>query len=81
MSRKDGKDRDAEMRVNDTDRNPAGTGAARFQPSDSSGDSSSRSRSTQTGAERAESASSGRGGSQPSGSSSHKADKHHERGR
>jgi hypothetical protein len=79
MSRKDGKERDAEMRVNDADRNPAGTSAKRFQPADSSGTSSSRSRSTQSGAERAESASSGRGGSQPSGASSAKSDKHHER--
>ncbi len=77
MPRKDGKERDAEMRVNDTDRNAAGTGASRFQPADSSGTSSSRSRSTRSGAERAESASSGRGGSQPSGASSAHADKHH----
>jgi len=78
MTRKDGKSRDAEMRMNDIHRNPAGTGASRFQASDSSGTSSSRSRSTQSGAERAESASSGRGGANPSGASSAHADKYHE---
>lgn len=80
MTRKAAKDRDTEMRLSDTDRNPAGTGASRFQPSDSSGASGSRSRSTTSGAERAESSTSGRGGT-PSGASSAKADKHHERGR
>ena len=74
MARSDGKSRDAEMRRNDTYRNPAGTGDKRFQPSDASGNSSSRSRAPGSHAERAESASSGRGGANtPSGTSSHDA--------
>lgn len=71
MPRADGKSRDAEMRRNDTNRNPAGTGADRFQNSDASGASSSRGRSTKSGAERASSKSAGRNsGGGPTGSSS-----------
>jgi hypothetical protein len=76
MARQDGKSSDAEMRRNDTNRNPAGTGAQRFQPADASGASSSRSRSTRSGAERAESTTPGRGGSQPSGTSSANVGEH-----
>lgn len=67
MARADGKNRDAEMHKDMTNRNPSGTGSKRFQPNDSSGDSSSRGRGPD-GAERHESRSSGRGGSgNPSG--------------
>ncbi len=77
MPRSDGKSRSAEMRRNDTYRNPAGTGAQRFQPSDASGKSSARSKSARSGAERSESTSSGRGGAgTPSGTSSHNSAKH-----
>ncbi len=71
MTRSDGKSRPAEMRRNDTNRNPAGTGAERFQNSDSSGTSSSRGRSTKSGAERKGSKSAGRNsGGGPTGTSS-----------
>lgn len=71
MPRSDGKSRPAEMRRNDTNRNPAGTGADRFQNSDASGTSSSRGRSSKSGAERRTSKSAGRNsGGGPTGSSS-----------
>lgn len=72
MPRADGKSRDAEMRRNEINRNPAGTKAPRNQPADSAGRSSSRSRSTKSGAERSTSSTSSRGGAgAPSGASSH----------
>ena len=75
MAKADGKSRDAEMRRNDTNRNPAGTGADRFQPNDSAGASSSHSRSTKSGAEHGGSKSSARiSGGGGSGASSRNAD-------
>lgn len=80
MTREDGKSRDAEMRGNEFNRNPAGTGTQRDQPADSSGISSSRSRNN-NGAERRESTSSGRGGAgAPSGTSSSNAAEHYKPG-
>lgn len=74
MSRKDGKSRDAEMRRNDTNRNPAGTGGKRFQAADAAGASSAQSRSSKSGAQHNSSSSANRGGSAPSGSASRSAD-------
>ncbi|HYF13896.1 MAG TPA: hypothetical protein VD971_02355 [Phycisphaerales bacterium] len=76
--RADGKSRPAEMRRNETNRNPAGTQSERFAPADAPGKSSAKSRSTKSGAERSTSSTSARGGAgAPSGASSHNdADRH-----
>ena len=71
MTRSSGKTHDAEMRKDETNRNPSGTNAKRFQANDSPGASSSRGRNAH-GAERKGSASSGRGGAgNPSGAATH----------
>lgn len=51
MTRSDGKSRDAEMRRNDTHRNPAGTEAQRFQHSEAAGTSSAEPRISKGGSE------------------------------
>lgn len=81
MAKADGKSRDAEMRRNDTHRNPAGTDSKRFAAADSAGDSSSRSRGKSGAEKRGSSTSAQRSGGGPSGASSHNAGNDNVQGR